>query len=211
MAGCYGRARSGSAAAGEPLEELAAVAHRIWRGPSEQLSIDGRFLIRRVELHATALPGAAGTGFIVEALSRADASVPCVPADWLVVDRRLCGWLSVAANSLGNRTAVLFALYAVPVAISYRIPIEILLASFSVTGNLRGASRIADLGTAASLSADRRPKPYAPDDSNVERWTLALVEFSAMELELGTQFTGVVSSIRCMESEKQFSGFGAAS
>lgn len=187
------------------------MAHGFWGGPSKQLSIDGSFCIRCVELHATALPGAACTGFIVEAFSRDGPLVACVPADRLVVDRRFCGRLTVAANALGKRTAVLFALYAVLITISYRVAIEILPASFYVAGNLGSASRIADLGTAAALGADRGAESYTPDDSNMERWTLALVECSAMELELGTQLTGVVSGIRCMENEITSAACEAAS
>jgi hypothetical protein len=108
---------------------------------------------------------------------------------------------------MGKHTAVLFALYAVLITIPYRVPIQILPASFSVASDLGSASRIADFRNPTSLSADRRAEPHAPDDSSVERWTLALVEYSAMELELGTQFAGVVSGIGFMESEKKLSNF----
>ena len=179
------------------------MARRVWRGPSKQLSLDGGFPIRCVELHATALPGAACTGFVVEALSRPGATVACVPVDWLVLDWRFCGRLNLAANSLGKRTAVLFALSTLFITFSYRVPIEILPASVSATSDLGSAARIADFRNEASLSAEHRGEPDTPDDSNVERWTLALVECAAMELELGTQFAGVVSGVHCMEGQKR--------
>jgi len=120
------------------------------------------------------------------------------------MDWRFCRRFGLAANSVGEHTPVLFALPILFVAISRGALIEILSASVSVAGDLGCKSRIEYQRNEAHFSAGRRAKHHSPDDSNVERWTLALVECAAMDLELGAQLASLVPGLHRVESRQKF-------
>src|ERR1700733_3119344 len=101
------------------LEKLAAVAGWIWRGAAEQLSIDGRFTVGVMELHAVVVPGFAGASCADEAFGDCGALVASAAVDRSGVDGRVCGRLAFEANAVGEHAALLFTVPDFPVAVSH--------------------------------------------------------------------------------------------
>lgn len=192
MAWITGGRRLSYPAPGGHLEKLAAVACGVWRGSSEQLLVNGRFVVCYVELHAIALPGTARRSFAQQTISGLGALVAGVPVDWLVVDLWFCSWRCVTANAVGKHIFVLCTLRVLFDTISRRFLAEIFRASFSPASALGSASRPANVQNEIEFGADRCSGYNSDDDSGLEQRSVVLVESTALGSELGVEFARMV-------------------
>ena len=175
------------------MEELAAMGRRIWRGASEQLSINGSLGVGQLEFSDTAMPRASPEVVTDIGLRVLGIAVPGAPPDRLVLDRRFSSRIVVAADSLGQRVTLLFAVFVLFVEIPRGIPVEILPVPLFVAGDLGSSPGFANFQNEVELGDGSSNSHHGTDASGLEQRSSALVGTATLDSELGIVLASMVS------------------
>jgi hypothetical protein len=174
------------------LEELAAMAGRIWCGATEQFPADGSFLIPELELSAASMPRIAESDIAHSRLWPCCIALPGVIANWMVVGGWFCCWIDLQENNMGQHVTLLRALFVLFIEISQRFHTEDLFASIFGARNLGPLWRTPDFANAVGDSYVARDLTYISYGFFFGRF-FARLEFSALESQLDAHFSSVVS------------------
>ncbi len=120
------------------------------------------------------------------------AALASITAHRLGVDGRIRCGICIAADAVGERRVVLFALFILFVEVSDRIAFAALSAFVFTASDMGSFPRFANCKDEARPSVDIGTGDNRLDDPCVERGR-ALVERAAHEFELGAEFARVVS------------------
>jgi hypothetical protein len=98
------------------------------------------------------------------------------PSYWLVLDGRLCGGITIAANSVGEHGLVLFAMFILFVEIPRGVSVEILPVSILIACDLGRSPRFANFKDEIELGYRASHSHHSIDASQLEQRGTALVE-----------------------------------
>jgi len=115
-------------------------------------------------------------------------AVPGAGADRLVLDGWICSGEGVAANSVGQHGLVLCPVLVLSNKVPRGFAIQVLPAPVYIARHLGSSPRLAHFHDQTVRGSGGGFGSHRVDDSCVERWTSALVDY-----RLGVEFAGVVS------------------
>ena len=185
MAGIVGCAWLSRTPATGSFEELASMACVVRPGASGQPSSDGIFCLYQPDVSTAHPPRSFQSDGADDRPWIHLVAMQCPVADRVVLDRRLCHGVGVAADRTSECRFVLPAMRVLPGEISGGIPVAVLPAPLYVSCGLGRSPRSANFADQAEDGTHSGGGYHAADESYMEQQRL-------MDSQLGIELAGMV-------------------